>query len=45
MTSCPEEMVLRIGDFEKESVVKLTLDHGGRELSFCHCSIELNFNR
>ena len=36
MTSCPVEMVLRIWGFWKRVSWELTLDHGGRELSFCH---------
>ena len=36
MTSCPEEMVPRIWGFWKRVSWELTLDHGGRELSFCH---------
>ena len=41
MMSCSEEMVLRIWGFWKKS--QLRLDHGGRQLSFCHWGIELSF--
>ena len=43
MTSCPEEMVLRIWGFWKRVSWRLTLDHGVKKLSFCHWGIELSF--
>ena len=39
MTSCPEETVLRIWGFWKRVSWELTLDHAGRQLSFCHWSM------
>ena len=35
MTSCPEEMVLRIWGFWKRVSWRLTLDYASRQLSFC----------
>ena len=43
LTSCTEEMVLRIWRFWKRVSWRLTLDHGVEKLSFCHWGSELSF--